>query len=1022
MSLTSSLQRIVQAKADIKSAIEAKGVTVGNNVSIADYDDYIAQITGGGSATLTTKTITSNGTYYASSDNADGYSSVTVNVSGGGGSSDVPFSSPRYIEIPTGGIFDCQMFANYIIGTTWRYSSSYAYTIGKKFCVYDKTTDTVLHTFSTELTNPSLLVMEYATGMYMLVISEWNTTKKPYAIWWYNENTDTFTYVEDQDEIDSTWSYMNIRYAKVLYKGVDFGIISTNTSGTNQVVLLKTNGTTDIITSVSPQIVDILETYDNDYYYLSCNLRTAETNGVYKVVRMQKNSEGYYYDTLSYNMGTGTSNNRIIHQCGRFTFFGGYSNSRYGYIVNMATGSIIINLSKNTGYNGHIMVDSDTQRIVGIASKATFIFDGAAYLNNEATYYTYDSTTTFSWNSQKMTNHKFYFGTYNSFNEVVLGTGVVTRIDLQGYTGINPCLDDKDLFVAYSSAGSQYGIYIYHTDTNTYDNLKTDTTSVSSFSIYDTTAQTWQSIDPTLPNIRFLNTNNSTGFVIYNTASNEYIYIRRNSLLNSSLMPEGCLATTGFVGTDTNMSIYMIKNNGGYLTHQTATLSSSAPSLSKGYIYNNKIYFQCYYSSPLAFYMLCYDITNDTLTTVLTDTTTNLYNSYFNYKQYTDNTGYEAYAPLIQNNLVIFSYSKASLDGESYVLSQQVSGNGKSLIFNTTNETWSVVDGYTIIGQSYSNTLIVYMNSGNQISTYNLSTGITTNTGITACNMGSAKCMSDGAIIIKQTTNLVKYDIATGTTTTLRTATSNSNSNNYGTIRGVGTVCYSLNNASGLYNAGTSTFTSMTNNTSWYSSSGYSKIFFKDISSTRYAWYLDDTTVLTVFSGTYSNPVTSGNIYYYAAIYFDTDKYIIMEIPQNIRKDNIYKYYYDGTSTLTAYYPSPTSSSISVKSQFVTFDGKPYLVNTYSNGVYDITEDEYFVLPLYNGTQSSLYLNINHLFVQCTFFALRKSFVLTLHDGAKTRGTQGYLSANSYVVLDTSSTTTKLLGLWQPTQEELAAL
>lgn len=35
---------------------------------------------GGGSATLITKTITENGTYNASSDNADGYSSVTVNV------------------------------------------------------------------------------------------------------------------------------------------------------------------------------------------------------------------------------------------------------------------------------------------------------------------------------------------------------------------------------------------------------------------------------------------------------------------------------------------------------------------------------------------------------------------------------------------------------------------------------------------------------------------------------------------------------------------------------------------------------------------------------------------------------------------------------------------------------------------------------------------------------------------------------------------------------------------------------
>lgn len=41
---------------------------------------------GGGSATLITKNITANGTYLASDDDADGYDSITVNVSGGGGS------------------------------------------------------------------------------------------------------------------------------------------------------------------------------------------------------------------------------------------------------------------------------------------------------------------------------------------------------------------------------------------------------------------------------------------------------------------------------------------------------------------------------------------------------------------------------------------------------------------------------------------------------------------------------------------------------------------------------------------------------------------------------------------------------------------------------------------------------------------------------------------------------------------------------------------------------------------------
>lgn len=53
-----------------------------------DQDGYIVlPSTGGGSSpVLITKSITANGTYDAEDDDADGYSSVTVNVSGGGGS------------------------------------------------------------------------------------------------------------------------------------------------------------------------------------------------------------------------------------------------------------------------------------------------------------------------------------------------------------------------------------------------------------------------------------------------------------------------------------------------------------------------------------------------------------------------------------------------------------------------------------------------------------------------------------------------------------------------------------------------------------------------------------------------------------------------------------------------------------------------------------------------------------------------------------------------------------------------
>lgn len=64
----------------VANAIRTKG---GTSASLSFPDEFVEAIedipTGGGS-TLITKSITANGTYNASSDNADGYSSVTVAV------------------------------------------------------------------------------------------------------------------------------------------------------------------------------------------------------------------------------------------------------------------------------------------------------------------------------------------------------------------------------------------------------------------------------------------------------------------------------------------------------------------------------------------------------------------------------------------------------------------------------------------------------------------------------------------------------------------------------------------------------------------------------------------------------------------------------------------------------------------------------------------------------------------------------------------------------------------------------
>lgn len=111
MSITSEISRLSSAKADLKTAIQAKGVTVPTNAKLDDYDTYVGQITTPNlqsrtvspstsqqtitpasgynglssvtvnAATLQSKSATSNGTVTADS-GYYGLSSVTVNVSG----------------------------------------------------------------------------------------------------------------------------------------------------------------------------------------------------------------------------------------------------------------------------------------------------------------------------------------------------------------------------------------------------------------------------------------------------------------------------------------------------------------------------------------------------------------------------------------------------------------------------------------------------------------------------------------------------------------------------------------------------------------------------------------------------------------------------------------------------------------------------------------------------------------------------------------------------------------------------
>lgn len=85
MSIASQINRLLQAKADIKSAIENKGGTVSSSAKLNDYAGLINNLA---FPVIQPLSVTSNGTYSASSGYA--YNPVTVSVASGGGESSAP--------------------------------------------------------------------------------------------------------------------------------------------------------------------------------------------------------------------------------------------------------------------------------------------------------------------------------------------------------------------------------------------------------------------------------------------------------------------------------------------------------------------------------------------------------------------------------------------------------------------------------------------------------------------------------------------------------------------------------------------------------------------------------------------------------------------------------------------------------------------------------------------------------------------------------------------------------------------
>ena len=101
MTIADEITRIKTNISNAYTSCKNKGATLPETKNSANLATTIDSISGGSSPTLVEKEITENGTYSASNDNADGYSSVTVNVAGGGSGDFIGI--PR--EISSSGVY-----------------------------------------------------------------------------------------------------------------------------------------------------------------------------------------------------------------------------------------------------------------------------------------------------------------------------------------------------------------------------------------------------------------------------------------------------------------------------------------------------------------------------------------------------------------------------------------------------------------------------------------------------------------------------------------------------------------------------------------------------------------------------------------------------------------------------------------------------------------------------------------------------------------------------------------------------
>ena len=802
----------------------------------------------GGTGTLIEKSITENGTYNAQDDNADGYSEVTVNVAGGGSEINPPFADTRCIKVPLTGLYRGERISHYLVCGPYN-SGAGGYTIGNTFCVYDITSKQIIHRNPTSYGGYAVYLINKITDTkYMVQIGQFGYRAVP-ALWILETATDTWTFLEGSD-VPSTLDWA-IRYSHVNFAGEDFCCFKGDTD-TSRNTLIKPDNTF-LRFHDTGYANNYVETRDSEYVYRTYNgngnASTYYNAGNYTVVRSAIATPNKYYDVKQYNMGTSSASKRFAYQCGRIVLFTGiFNTSRSWSLVDMGKevpSPINIYPSINDVYANQYVYDA-VHNVAYFFRNNNFVFmvNIAGYLNGETSsqYCKYITQQQLSYNNCKVINGRV-FVTANSNNtqyaasglyEVDFTNGLTLRVETPAVSfGIHGTPNPNDLLIIPSSSQtnqSNFAMHIYHLNTDTSTNLVPNADINGIYLSINTSANPNNAFTENAITNVYHTPQVQSGTIIYNSLLDRYYVLKGSQwsatssyykVVKNKYIYGRCYSVEG-IGISNYWNPVLVTSDGFYYIDVNIPTNSSIVQPFGCYSYNDKDYFCFAKTDSTNNYhtvMLCYDTVNKTFV-VHSDLSTS-------YTVIGINFGQDAYPPVVCYNKVFFTYQQMKNNGQT-LTTVQLTTTSFSLIFDQTNETWTADNTnnnrfITVADVTVGNKIVCRSNTGNSnLKVYDVENDIETTISEVPANTGSWKLMPNGKIIIKTTTNLYKYDVATGTSETLATGTNNSNSNNYGYVYACQNACIVATIIAGAYNSNNDTYKTISSNTNYYSSN-YSK-------------------------------------------------------------------------------------------------------------------------------------------------------------------------------------------------------